>query len=124
MTTPKKDFNEKIKAIRDAIDSVVDHDNLDGMVYKITLLINLIGLSAELEARALKDLKDAELIAYAKHKAEKLSPNVMKIVIEGETSEERAKLKLADRLNAGLVHAIDGLRTIVSLKKTELDKSI
>lgn len=120
----QKSFTEKIKALRDAIESHVDHDNVDGLTFKINLLINLIGLSAELKARAIKDLKDGELIAFAKYRGEKLSPNMMKIVIEGETSEERAKLELADRLNAGLAHAIDGLRTIISLRKTEMEKAI
>lgn len=118
------DFNEKVNAIRVAIELEIDKDNLDELISKINRLINLIGLSAEVKARAIKDLRTAELIAYAKYKSEKLSPNVMKIVIDGETAEQKAKLEYVDRLNAGIAHALDGLRTIVSLKKTELDKSI
>lgn len=117
-------YNEKVKAIRDAIELNIDTDNIDELVGKINRLINLIGLSAELKARAIKDLRDAELIAFAKHKGDKYTPNVLKIIIDGEAAEERAKLELADRLNAGITHAIDGLRTIISLKKTELEKSI
>jgi hypothetical protein len=45
-------------------------------------------------------------------------------VIEGETAEHKGKLELADRLNAGIAHAIEGLRTIISLKKTEMEKSL
>lgn len=110
--------------IREAIDIDVDNSDVDGLTGKVLMLTRLIGLSSEVKARALKDFNDAKLVAYAKHKSEKLSPNVLKIVIEGETSEESAKLELADRLNAGMVHCIDGLRTIISLRKTEMEKSI
>jgi hypothetical protein len=120
----KREYSEKIKAIRDTIDLTVDLSDLDGLQGKVLMLTQVIGLSSEVKARALKNFNDAKLIAYAKHKAEKLSPNVLKIVIEGETSEEGAMLELADRLNAGIVHAMDGLRTIISLKKTEMEKSI
>jgi hypothetical protein len=120
----KREYSEKIKAIRDTIDLTVDLSDLDGLQGKVLMLTQVIGLSSEVKARALKNFNDAKLIAYAKHKAEKLSPNVLKIVIEGGTSEEGAMLELADRLNAGIVHAMDGLRTIISLKKTEMEKSL
>jgi len=110
--------------IRDTIDIDVDLSDLDGLQGKVLMLTRIIGLSSEVKARALKDFNDAKLIAYAKHKSEKLTPNVLKIVIEGETSEESAKLELADRLNSGITHALDGLRTVISLKKTEMDKSL
>lgn len=120
----KKEYNDKISAIRQAIDLDVDLSDTEGMSGKVLMLTRMIGLSAEVKARALKNFNDAKLVAYAKHKSEKLTPNVMKIVIEGETSEEAAKLELADRLNAGIVHAIDGLRTIISLRKSEMENSM
>jgi hypothetical protein len=120
----KKEYNDKIAAIRQAIDMDVDLSDTEGMSGKVLILTRMVGLSAEVKARAFKDFQDAKLISYAKHKSEKLTPNVLKIVIEGETSEEAAKLELADRLNAGIVHAIDGLRTIISLRKSELENSL
>ena len=120
----RKEFSDKIAALRQVLDMDVSMDDLEGMQGKVLMLVRLIGLSAEVKARALKDLSDAKLVAYAKHKSEKLAPTVLKVVLEGETSEEEAKLELADRLNAGLVHAIDGLRTIISLRKSELENSL
>lgn len=116
-------FNEKA-AIRAAIELEVDSSNVDELIGKLDRLVNLIGLSAEIKARAIKDLKDAELIAYSKYKGEGLQASMFKIVIEGESSDQRAKLELADRLNAGLAHGIEGLRTIISLRKTEIEKSL
>lgn len=118
------EYKDKVKAIRDGIELDIDKDNLDELIGKINKLINLMGLSAETKAVSIKELRQCELIAYAKYKSEKLPPTVLKIVIDGEVADQRAKLEYADRLNAGLVHAIDGLRTIISLKKTEMDKSI
>jgi hypothetical protein len=119
-----KEYNEKIKILRDTLDISVSHDDLDGLQGKMLMLTQLIGLSSEVKARALKDYHDAKLIAYAKYKSANLAPTVLKTVLDGETSEDIAKLELADRLNAGIVHAIDGLRTIISLKKEEMSKSI
>lgn len=118
------EYKDKIKAIRDAIEGHVDDNDLEGLIHKLNMLSCLVGTSAETKARAIKELKTAELIAYAKIKSEKLPPTVMKIVIEGETADERARLEMADRLNAGLVHCMDGIRTIISLRKTELEKGI
>jgi hypothetical protein len=120
----RKEYNDKVKALRDAVDLDVSIDDLEGMQGKVLMLTRMIGLGAELQARALMNLKSARLVAYAQHKSEGLSPNVMKLVVEGETAEEEAKYELVDRLGSGLVHALDGLRTIISLKKTEMDKSL
>lgn len=113
-------FNQKTNAIRTAIDLEVTAEDIDGLQGKLLRLTCLVGLSAELKARAKSDLKTGELIAFAKHKSEKLAPTMFKIVIEGECAELYGKLELADRLNAGLVHCMDSLRTIISLRKEEM----
>lgn len=115
---------EKIRVINNAIDMEVNQDVTDSIVDKLHTCLMVVGTSAALKARAVKDLNDARLIAYAKHKNEGLAPTVLKIVIDGETSQELADLEYADRLNAGLVHEIDGLRTIISLRKDEMNNSL
>jgi hypothetical protein len=120
----RKEYNEKVKALRDAVDLDVSIDDLEGMQGKVLMLTRMMGLAAELQARAVMDLKRARLIAYSTHKSAGLSPNVMKMVVEGETAEEEGKHELVERLGSGIVHALDGLRTIISLKKTEMEKSL
>jgi len=120
MIDERKTFNQKANAIRQAIDLDVSIEDIDGLTGKLLRLTCLVGLSAELKARAKHDLKDGELIAFAKHKHEKLAPTMFKIVIEGECAELYGKLELADRLNAGLVHCMDSIRTIISLRKEEM----
>lgn len=124
MTKDERTFNQKANAIRDLLDHDVHHDDMPGLQEKLLKLTALIGLSAELKARAKADLKTAELLAFARHKAEKLTPTMFKIVIEGEAAEEYGKLELADRLNAGLSHCMESLRTIISLKKEEMKNSL
>lgn len=118
------DFNAKVKSLKDAIELDVHMDDLDGLQGKMLRLINLVALSAELKARAAKDLADAELIAYQKHKDNESGAMILKKIIEAEASAEQSKYILADRLNAGLTYAIEGLRTMISLKKSEMTNQL
>lgn len=118
-----RSFNEKANAIRQALDTEVSSDDLEGLQGQLLRLSSLIGLSAELKARAVADLKTAELMSFAAHKKENLSPTVFKVVMQGESADEYGKLELADRLNAGLSHAMEGIRTIISLRKEEMKQS-
>jgi hypothetical protein len=123
MTTDQRTFNQKANAIREVLDIDVDKSDIDGLESKLLKLTVMVGLAAELKARAVTDKKTAELISYATHKHEKLQPSVFKIVIEGECAEEYGKLELSDRLCAGIAHSIDGIRTIISLRKEEMKNS-
>jgi len=112
-------FKDKVKAIKDAIELEVDKDDLDGLQGKLMRCINLFALSAELCARATADLRQAEL----KVLKEDGDGTGITAKIRAKTGEEQAKQELADRLNAGLTHTIEALRSMVSLKKTEIDKT-
>lgn len=116
-------FKEISRAIRAALDLEVSSDDMEGLTGKLLRLTNLIGSSAELKAKAKGELKRAELIAYARYKSEKLTPTMMQTVIGGECSQEYENLEYADRLNAGIVHACDSIRTIISLRKEEMKTS-
>lgn len=117
-------FNDKVNAIKRAIEMDVDKDDTDGLQGKMLACVNLIALSSELKARATKELMDAELIAYQKHKDNDSGSMILKKIIEAEASSEQAKFILVDRLNAGLTHCIDALRTMISLKKSEMENSL
>jgi hypothetical protein len=117
-------FNDKVQAIKRAIEMEVSQEDLEGLQGKMLSCVNLIALSSELKARAVKDLADAELIAYNKHKDSTAGAMILKKIIEAEASAENSRFVLADRLNAGLTHVIDALRTMISLKKTEMENSL
>ncbi len=121
------DIGEVIKAcnaIRQVIDSdVCDVDivNVDNKMKKLT---QLTGLSAEANASAKKLLHKKELYVLMVHKNSGLSPSVLNNLLKAECFEEIALYEYADRLNSALVHTIDGLRTSISLYKTELTSGL
>ena len=117
------DFNNLAMPIRQAIDLEVSFDVPEELHGKLIRRSQLIGSSAELKASAKEDLKRSELLAFLKYKGDKLSPTMMKTVIEGECAEQYGRLEYADRLNAGLVHCMDSLRTLISAKKDEMRQS-
>lgn len=115
-----EDFNQKVKAIKEAIEMEVSPDDLDGLQGKLLKCVTLFSLSSEMCARATVDLRNAEMKVI---KDNDDNATGMTAKIKAFTGEEQGRLELADRLNAGLTHCIEALRTMVSLKKTEMDKT-
>jgi len=128
MSEEKSDYQiikERTVAVRETIDREIDYQDPEQLKAKLVDLMAVIGLSAELQAGAGKLIRIRELQEYAGMSQTKMPPpSIVKKVLEGSTAEERALYEYCDRLNAGIVHAIDGIRTLISLYKTELDKSI
>jgi hypothetical protein len=116
-------FKEKAKAIRDVIDMDVNADNIDELQGKLMKLVNLVGLSSELKAVAKRDLLVAQAEALS-GMDEKLPLTLLKMKVDGETADQESRLVYADRLNAGITHAIDSLRTLISLRKSEMEQSL
>lgn len=97
----------------------VTPEDLDGLQGKLLRCTTLFSLSAEMCARATVDLRSAELKVVLEHG----TGTGMGMKLKAMTGEEQGRVELADRLNAGLTHAIEALRTMISLKKTEFDKT-
>lgn len=94
--------------------------NMDLLCEKALRINALIGLSAECMAQARKDLlyRQAQLLKI--HQSDKMPPSVLIKFVQSECWEESATEVWVDRLNAGLTHAQEVIRTIVSLRKTEM----
>lgn len=116
-------FKDKALSIREVIDLDVDPENIDELQGKLMKLVNMVGLSSELKALAKRELLHAQAIALA-GLDQKLAPTVLKMRIEGQTADEESNLVYADRLNAGITHAIDSIRTVISLRKSEMEQSL
>jgi hypothetical protein len=80
-------------------------------------LIQWLGRSAELVsvAESMFKQKLGEII-IASMKPE-ISTNLLLKISEGKCSEELKMYRRIERQNAGLVHAIDGIRTLLSFYK-------
>lgn len=114
-----KEFNAKVSAIKQAIEIEVTLDDLEGLQGKLLKCVTLFSLSSEMCARATVDLRNAELKVIQEHG----TGTGMGMKLKAMTGEEQGRVELADRLNAGLTHCIEALRTMISLKKTEFDKT-
>ncbi len=112
-----------LNTIRAAIDRDVINVDIEDVKNKLIELTQFMGLSAEANASAKKILEQKELgVLLSMDK--KLSPSVQIRLLKAQCFEESALYEYADRLNSSLVHGIDGLRTVISLYKSELENSL
>lgn len=109
----------KLKTIREALDMAIA-DDIDSIIGKGVTLSGLIGLSAETKAQAKKLLELARLRAFNEMQGKDLPPSTFNKVIDMHCSEELGIYEYADRLNAGITHEIDILRSILSYRKEEM----
>jgi hypothetical protein len=68
------------------------------------------------EAQAMYDKERGDVAESLAGRAD-LSASMMRLKIDGQASEQKRLLMLADRLNATLVHRIDSVRTLLSFEK-------
>lgn len=108
--------------IQKAMEIEVSIDNPTGIMEKMNALANLIGLSAECFAWSERyyNEKLSELVLAKQYKD--LSATDKKMLFAGLACEEIHNHTHAERLNKGLTHAIDGLRSMLSFLKEELNK--
>ena len=118
-----KRIQEICRLIYDAIEEKISIDVPEEVLGKMSKLQVLLASSAELLANVKKEYGKRELIALDKIDP-KLSPSIMKKRLDAQMAEEQYWLTFADRLNSGLVHSIDALRSNISYLKEELNKSI
>lgn len=115
-----EDIIKSCNAIREAIDSDTVDVDINAVDNKMKKLTQLTGLSAEANASAKKFLHKKELEILNVNKDSGYPPSVLNHMLKAECFEEIALVEYCDRLNSGLVHSIDGLRTSISLYKQEL----
>lgn len=112
-----------LNAIREALDADVIDSDIHNVTNKALKLTQLMGLSAETKASAKKLLGLKEKIVF-EMLDKKLPPSVQIRVLNSECYEENAILEYSDRLNAGITHSIECLRSVISLYKQEMASGI
>lgn len=116
-----EDLSQTAKRIRDAIEIETPKDDPGLIQDKIMELTLLTGSAAALQANAKKNLliKEGELLK--KYKGENMQASVLMRTINAECFEEAGWLTYCERLSAGISHSIEGLRSVLSYIKSELD---
>lgn len=121
---PQDRLEANLAAIRATVDTNIEGVDIDTVVEFGKRLASLIGLSAECKAEAKRRLEAARLTAINLLNKKDASPSVVLKMAEAMCGEESATFEYADRLNAGITHQLDYIRTVISLHKTELENSL
>lgn len=117
-------LNQKLNAIRALLDTDVKDVDMDSIKNKGLSLTQMIGLSAECKAEARKNLEKARLTAIKALRDDGITPSVLMKMVDGSCADELSAFEYADRLNAGITHQLDFLRSVISLHKQEMQSSI
>lgn len=116
-------LRDKLIKIRDLLDVPTKELAIESLVQHGQDLSAMIGLSAECKSEARRNLENARLIAIKMHMDKKVTPSILSKMVDGACAEEIAQFEYADRLNAGITHSLDYIRSVLSLHKTELTVS-
>lgn len=122
-----KKVKENLKAIRQALDRPVSPDDLIGVQEKLIDLIEITGLASYTEGITKScyesELSEAlELLLQDPDNAKSGSNNIMAIA-KGKVANYLGALSYSERLGRNISHAMDGLRTIISLQKEEMSQN-
>ncbi len=115
----KKEILKNLEIIQQEIDSQINESDAYSVLDKLNKLIAYMGLSAEIMRWSREMVLKAQSIHFDKGLSKGHSGNVLKQYMEGKMAEELAIDKYADRINAAITHAADGLRSIISNHKNE-----
>lgn len=113
-------LKENCKVIGKLISQKIDENNPSELKGKIEELTTLLSLSAHSVALSEKvyNIRVMELF----NELEGYNATEKKMMIQGRAADEIYYLTLCERQNKALVHKIDGLRSILSYIKTELER--
>lgn len=117
-------IKEMAKQIADALAEEVDRSNPDEVAGKIDELRQLTANAASIKANAKKQLLKKEREVLEQYKGSKIQASILMRTISAECFEEEGWYVYCDRLNAGISHALDGMRSILSWMKTELENQV
>ncbi len=123
-------LKDNLQFIREALDTDTTFTDLSAEILpiseKLQSLIQLSGLSSECKAKAKKEYEHARLHAIMKLQKDnpRMNSTLLIKMADGMCAEQIETLTYADRLNAGITHAIDGLRSLISLYKEERMNSL
>ncbi len=120
MTTTE--IKSNLDVIREVIDTNPSGADMQSVLDLGSKLSSLIGLSAECQSQAQRHLKLANLNALTK--ADTSKPSIAIKQIDALCADEIAMYEYACRINAGITHKLDFIRTQISLHKVELEKGL
>lgn len=106
--------------LKEALSMQVGYDNPDEITGKLQLLSSLMGTSASAIALAESVYNDKVMELAESNQWAGLTATDRKMIFAGKAKTEAAFVTLTNKLNSGLVHSIDALRSMLSYLKSEM----
>ena len=119
-------LKDSATAIRLIIDREVDILNIESLLQKLNDLIAVSGLSSELEPTAKLEYRNAQerVIRELMENPVTLPASTTNDLIKAKTGKEESFYDYCLLLDKRLSYSIDGLRTMISLRKCEIENSL
>lgn len=107
-------------SIASALTNPLNHEDAEQVSFRITEYSSLLGTSAETVALSEMVYNEALGALSESFIDSKVSATDKKMIFAGRLKKEIYLLTLSERQNRALTHAIDGLRSVLSFKKLEI----
>jgi hypothetical protein len=108
-------------SIRKVLDVTVERENGDNVAAQLVDLNALLGTSAAVLSAMWFRKEDARrrVLEVIAETGTKITPALQRDLVNGKCAGYGAAYEYADRLNSGVVHSIDSLRSVLSWLKLE-----
>ena len=119
-------LKDKAEAIRLVIDREVDILDIEGLLKKLSDLINISGLSAELvpQARmAYREAQERTIMEFMSNPID-LPVSTLNDLIKAKTRKEEGMLEYCEKLDKRVSYSQESMRTIISLRKQEIQSGL
>ena len=119
-------LKDKAESIRLVIDREVSIQDVEALLRKLNDLMSISGLSAEIVPQARLAYREAQekVIMEFMEKDTNLPVSTTNDLIKARTRKEESMLEYTQLLDKRIGYSMEALRSIISLRKTEIDKSI
>ena len=119
-------LSEKAKSIRLILDREVDILDIESLMRKLADLVNISGLSAELVPSAKLDYRNAQerVIRDLMENPTNLPASTNNELVKARTGKEESFWEYTVLLDKRISYSQESLRTIISLRKTDIQNSI
>lgn len=120
----RTDLLTNLQKITETIATEVNPDAPDHVVEKLQALSSLTGLAAECTKEAKRMHLDAQrLIIRTLGENKNMPASILSKYIDSNCSQEIADITYCERINSAIAHSCDALRSIISWKKEEMNRS-
>lgn len=120
------DIENNSQQIINVIELEISTDDIGGMMDKLNRLVNISGLSAKNVSYAKEKWRSHQVEAIRQHTEQvgNLPASTFNELIKAYCGKYESLFDLAERTDKRLSYAIEGLRSMISLYKTELEHSL